>query len=67
MIDADRPPPGAGMGGAGDGEHGGTNHGQPARAGLQSVMGAGQILVGNGTHETEGLGDRLSLPDTSSV
>ena len=49
----------ADMGGAGDGEHGGINHRPPGRAGLKSLIGAGQILVGYGLwgNGSEGLGD----------
>ena len=37
VIDSERQPPGADLGGAGDGEHGGADNRPPGRAGLQSV------------------------------
>ena len=57
VIDSERQPPGADLGGAGDGEHGGADNRPQGRAGLQSVIdserqppGADLSGAGDGEH-----------------
>ena len=52
-MDSERQAPGADLGGAGYGEHGGADNRPPGRAGLHSVTGAGQVLDGDARDSEE--------------